>query len=466
MSSIGGILSAAARALVTHQKAMAVTTHNISNAETEGYSRQRAVLGASDPLITPDGIIGTGVELKDIERIREPLLDDIYRGETSTASFHGERADQLGRIEQVFGEPSDTGLMAALDAFWNAWSDLATDPLSDAARSVVRQRGMEVSDRLWQLSSGLSDIRTAGHDRVDALVSRTNELASHIASLNGRIVSAEAGGAQAGDLRDARDTALDELAELVDIQVVARDNGGIGVYLEGQSLVDGTSTRPLIREASGGSTVLRFEGRSTPIRAPGGKVGGLLSVIEDELTTAQSELDGLATDLVETVNSIHRSGVNPLGNTGVEFFDPAGTSASTIGLYSDGVVTDPDPDVGDDPGAIAAGRGAADGSYRAGANDIALAIEGLREDPAGSGVLAERYSELVARTGSKVASAESSAEVHQTLSHQADIRRESVSGVSVDEELTTMIRQQAAFGAAARIVGRADEMLQTLIGIA
>lgn len=456
MSSIGGILSAAARALVTHQKAMAVTTHNISNAETEGYSRQRAVLGTSEPMITPDGLIGTGVELKDIERMRDPLLDDIYRGETSTASFHGERAEQLGRIEQVFGEPSDTGLMAALDAFWNAWSDLATDPLSDAARSVVRERGLALSDRFWQLSAGLSDIKTAGHHRVDGLVARTNELASHIASLNGRIVSAEAGGAQAGDLRDARDTALDELGELVDIQVVGRDNGGIGVYIEGQALVDGTSTRSLVRATAGGSTELRFEGRSTPIRAPGGRIGALIGVIEDELAAAQTQLDGLAGDLVARVNALHRTGVNASGDTDIPFFDPAGTTANNVRLSAE---------VQGDPAAIAAGTGAADGSYQAGENDVALEIQRLRDVPAGSGVLAERYTELVARTGSKVASAESSAEVHETLARQADTRRKSVSGVSVDEELTIMIRQQAAFGAAARIVGRADEMLQTLLGM-
>ena len=484
MSSIGGILSTAASALGAHQKALSVTAHNISNAETEGYSRQRAALSPNPPLVTPDGVIGTGVRVADIERVRDPLLDATWRRENASTTFHGERADQLGRIEEVFGEPSDTGLLATMDAFWNAWSDLAADPMSDAARSVVQERGQQVTDRLHQLANGLTELRTAGTERLDAFVDRVNELAEQVSDMNKRIVSAEAAGGQAGDLRDERDRAVDELSGLVGVQVVERERGDVGVYVDGKALVDGATFRTLETAPASGTLAIRFAGTSSAIAAPGGKVGGLLSVLNQELPDASVALNDFAADLVETVNALHRTGVSPDGATGVDFFfdrDPAdpGVSASASDIRLSAAVAG-------DPRAIAAGRGdvsdPANPVYRAGAQDIALAMDALRDNPptrviadfgdpalaafpADGRTFADRYGSQVARVGSGTASARASRDVHDALSRQADIRRESVSGVSIDEELTLMIRQQAAYGAAARIVSRVDEMLQTLIGM-
>jgi flagellar hook-associated protein 1 len=450
MSSITGILSTAARALVTHQKALVVTTHNISNAETEGYSRQRAVLGASAPLVTPHGVMGTGVNITGVERARDSLLDATWRRENGSAGLHGERSAQLQRLEQALGEPSDTGLLASLEVFWNAWSDLANDPLSSAARAVLHERGLEVADRFHQVSAGLAELTAAGSARLDVLVTRVNDLAAHAADLNVRIIRSEAAGGMASDLRDARDRVLDELSGLVSVQVVERDRGDLAVYISGQALVDGDVVRPIERS---GTTAVRFAGREAAITEPGGAIGGLLSVLDTELVGAMDELNAFAKLLVDQVNGLHQQGVNRDGDHGLAFFE--GSSASTMGVLIA-------------PDAIAAGRGAVDPDtgelvYRAGHNDIALEIQRLRQDLIDGSAIADRYSSLVARTGAKTASAKTSADVHQVLAQQADIRRESISGVSIDEELALMIRHQAAYGAAARVVGRVDEMLETLL---
>lgn len=453
MSSISAILSTAARALTTHQKAMAVTAHNISNADTPGYSRQRAQLGAAQPLVTPYGVVGTGVHITGIERARDSLLDATWRRENSAASLHGERTSQLSRLERALGEPSENGLLATVEVFWNAWSDLSVDPLSSAARAVLHERGQEVTDRFGQISAGLSELRSAGSDRLDALVSRVNELATHIADLNVRITRSEAAGGVAGDLRDSRDRLLDELSGLVAIQVVERERGDLGVYVDGQALVDGSVSRSIERGTKDGATTIQFSGRSTPIAAPGGAIGGVLKVLDTELASAQTALNEFAARLIAEVNRLLEDGVNPAGEHGVPFF--GGSSASTIFVS---VEAD----------AIAAGRGVFDNdtgtwTYVSGNNDIALDIQALRDRPVDGSVLSAGYADLVSRTGAKSASARTSAQVHDVLAHQANLRRESVSGVSIDEELAHLISQQAAYGAAARIVVRADEMLQTLL---
>ena len=414
------------------------------------------MLAASDPRITPQGLVGTGVNVDRIERIRDPLLDSIYRRESSFSSSHGERADQLNRLEQTFGEPSDSGLLETLDRFWNAWSDLAVEPLSEAARSVVRERGIELSDRLHQLSSGLTELRTSGTERLETLTSRVNDLSTHLAELNGRIVAAEAAGGTAGDLRDARDNALDELSTIVAVQVVPRESGAIAVHVEGQVLVDGTTSRQLETGTQNGATRLRFAGGGAWIQDPGGRIGGLISYLDGELQDAQTRVDDFTANLVTEVNLRMAPGVNEAGNSGVEFFDPAGLTAETIQL-SAAVMAD--------AAAIPAGSGDGSGNYQAATNDVALSLEALREEPVGGLVLADRYSDLVSRTGAKLSAAESSHTVHDTLTQQADIRRMEISGVSVDEELTMMIKHQAAYSAAARVVTRVDEMLQTLLSI-
>ncbi len=473
MSTISGILSAAARALVTQQKVMQVTANNINNAASEGYSRQRATLAAAPPLVTADGVIGMGVQITDINRVRDPLLDATWRRQNGTAGFFAERSQQLGRLEQVFGEPSDNGLLATMDQFWNAWSDLAADPLSDAARSVLAERGSQVADRFAQLSDGMAELDTAGSERLDSLVDRVNDLADHVAELNGRILAQEAGGGHAADLRDARDVALDELSGLVGGQVVERANGSVGVYVDGQALVDGTVSRQIEpAHVDGAGIVLQFSGSQQRIRQPSGRVGALIDVLDHDLADARAAINDLARDFVQAVNDIHEQGVGPAGESGIDFFKPFATAdpgmidtaAGHIQL-SDAVGSGRDGKPG--TAFIAAGNGAADPtsatgwSYLAGNNTIALAIEALRD-----GGLGEAYTSLVAGTGATAAAATSSASVHDTLVRQVGEQRESVSGVSLDEELTAMISQQAAYGAAARVVSRVDEMLQTLLNMA
>lgn len=458
MPSIGSTLSIAKTGLQTQQQAMNVTAHNIANANTEGYARQRAVMSANTPQRTYDGIFGTGVGVVDVAQVRDALLDASFHRETGAASEQGSRSDMLIRIETVLGEPSEFGLSATLDAFFSSWSDLATNPTSFTVRSVVRQRGMQLAEKFQELSSSLDQVRQEVEARLDVAVGRVNELASELAGLNQEIVSLEADGTTAGDLRDARASAMDELASLLPIQSTLRENGGMGIVSSGFNIVDGAVSVPLQVSTVAGVVGLEIVGRAGLLPDQGGSVGGLLGVLNGDLPGTSQMLDDLAASIVGEINTAHTAGTNPDGGTGIEFFDSAFTTASSIQV-SAAVLAD--------SRAVSAGTPDGTGAYRAGASDVAESIATTRDRTvAALGTTPGGYFRgLVSDIGLAVRSSTDTAEVHRTLADRAEIRRQSLVGVSVDEELVQMIQFQTAYQAAARVVTTADEMLQSLLAV-
>ncbi len=456
MPSLGSILSIGRSALRTQQDAIQVTAHNIANAATEGYSAQRPILTPLPPQRTPDGIFGSGVGIADVTRIRDTFLDSTFRREVGDLNKEDARSGILGRLESVLSEPGEGGLSSSLDQFFSAWSGLATDPIGPGARGAVQQEGSLLSGHLRSLAGDLDVLRQDTEARLLSSVQRVNDLAETVADLNREITAAEAGGQTAGDLRDARDRAMDEMASLIPIQVMQRDNGTVGVMVSGVGLVDGAFHGALEVRVSGGKVDVGLVGRAGNLTDMGSRIGGMIQVLNNDLPAIRDSLDLLAEALVTEINALHQTGTNPGGTTGVDFFDPAGITASTIRLSAE---------VAASANAVSAGTGGPSGEYRAGANDIALTLAGMRDEA--SGILgvsfAEHFRGLVTDVGFSVRSSLDSVEVHRTLSEQAEFRRQSFSGVSTDEELVKLIEYQTAYAAAARVISVADEMLETLV---
>lgn len=472
-SSIGKILNTAWTALSAHQHATQVAAHNISNAATEGYTRQRASLVAGVPLVTPDGVIGSGVRFAGVERYRDVLLDDAIRRETASASMFRTRHELLSRVETAFNELSESSFGAILDRFWSSWSALANDPGSASARAVVVQHGRAVATELNRLSGELDILRDDTRTRLDSAVAELNQISRSIAELNRQIVAAESGGAVAADLRDARDAALDKLAEIGPIQVTERSNGAIGVSLFGVSIVDGSTANPIAVQFDGTTTTLRTESGST-IHPTEGSVGAMLDVLNREIPSIRARLDELARAIASTVNTAHAAGTTPRGNPGGDVFDFTGNTdvpADVTQITAGNIRLAPGIDA--DPLNIAAGSGYIDSDgnlhYQAGANDVALAIAGLRDasDPSilDASTIGDYFTTLVQDVGLSILSASQSATVHETLAAQAENRRASVSGVSIDEEMIRLIQHQSAYSAAARVVNAVDEMMQALLAM-
>lgn len=462
-ASLNGILSLARSGLLSQQLALQVTSNNLANATTEGYSRQRAELVPTTPLRMPEGLLGTGVRVADITRARDVILDRQLRRETSL--FHGfqSEARALTTVESLFAEPGVGGLTDSLDAFWNAWSDLANDPGSASARTVVLSRGTQLAEQVRRIDASLSSVTSEVTDRLRSSVERVNGILEGIAELNEDIVSARASGRSAPELADRRDLLLDELATFVPVEVAIRDGGAVGVSVNGISVVEGVAHQTL-DIASGGGVATLVTSSGLTIGLSSGRIGGALRTVNDDFSGLRAELDAIAQGLVERVNAIHVTGTNPTGTTGVPFFedfgDPSLVTAGTLEVNAAVVA---------DSALISAGQGGAGGGYASGANDVALDLSNLR-DAAGTGVLGpksvnEALRDLLVDLGLSVRAAEDAAEVHDALRTSALERRESVSGVASDEELVKVVQIQAAYTAASRLVSVVDEMYQALLSI-
>lgn len=442
--SLTNILGVARGALLAHQSAVQVASQNLSNAATEGYSRQRAALASNDAVRVNGTLLGTGVRIQNVERARDSLLDVAVRREGGNAAGTGLRRDLLGEVEGVFGELADTPVSGALDEFWNAWADLANHPDTDSVRGLVQLQGGRVATAVNGALDALAQVGTAARDRVAATVTEINGLAARVAELNGQIQAAELGGSTAGDLRDNRDLLLDDLAKRSGARVLERPDGTLAVAIGGATIVDGTSTRALDVRTSGGTLSVGLAGSTSLVPGLGGEAAAALQVHNGEVPRVSDEVRRLGAAVAAEVNAVHRAG------NGRDFF--AVDAAGRLSLS---------PDVANaaDIGLSLAGRGD---------NRIALDMAALRDRAVpslGGKTFGDAHAEIVSGVGHRLRAADQDAGVYETLQRQAEARRGAVSGVSTDEELVSLMRHQQAYAAAARLVTTVDEMMQAVLGM-
>lgn len=478
-----GLFSIARSAIMTHQTALQTISQNIANAETPGYSRQEAQLMANTPVRLAYGNVGTGVHVETIIRKRDILLDETFRSAAGQSGEMELRGSLLGQMEGVFGEPTDAGMSNALDQFWSSWSDLSAAPSSSSARAVVQQRGRQVGQLFQDYDTQLTQERTGAMERLSTTVSQINAYAEQVAALNSRILASESGGAPANDLRDQRDVALDALSRIAGTRVINQNNGSTSVIIGNSMLVDGANSRPLSVQIEVPNPMPTVTPSDLPVRirlgnSPdkltplGGELKSVVSHINTEIPGMRGRLDAMASALVSAVNTAHTAGFTFTGNTipgtaAGNFFD-AGTvanpvRASTIKL---------DAAVAGDVARIAAS-----GDVNAPTdNTTAIALSNLRSasntvtytSPTGateSGSFLGFFRSTVTTLGIDTKAAVDEATIYRTLTEQSDARRQSVSGVSTDEELVQMLRVQQSYAAATKLIKSADEMLQTLLSL-
>ncbi|MEO5798590.1 MAG: flagellar hook-associated protein FlgK [Gemmatimonadales bacterium] len=447
------MLSIAKSALQTQQSALNVTGHNIANATTPGYTRQRIALAAETPLRTPDGTIGRGVTDQGIFATRNRFLDASYRRETGVFQHADTLRDMMGRVEQVFGEPSDNGLAASIDAFFGSFSDLANDPASLSARSAVQQAGQQLVRQIGTIDSRIDEVNQTVIDTFRDTVTQVNSIAQQVATLNQQIVVSGGPNRTAPDLQDARGKLLDQLAGYGSVRVIEHDNGSVGVVFGDTLLVDGSQQQTLdVRTPVGGGLFAGVVGEARNLTPIAGSLAALSELAGQALPSVRSELDRLTSALVSSVNAIHASGTTPGGATNTNFFDPAGVTANSFALAAP---------IAANAANIAAGTTSASGD-----NAVALRLAGLRTTPIAalnSSTAGEFYVSLVSSVGSIVRDATQESDASEALANGTATRRSSATGVSTDEEMVDLIVHQQAFAAASRLVKVADDLMQTLL---
>jgi flagellar hook-associated protein 1 FlgK len=430
------------RGLLAQQRALDVTSHNIANASTVGYTRQEATLVASTPLsVTTSrganaGALGTGVDVQSYRRVRDQFLDLQYRGQSMGLGEQTARSDALSQTELSFAEPGDNGISSALAQFWGAWGDLSNGAEGAPARQALVDNARSLSQRINDLQSSLAGARQRAADEYTQLAGAGGEISgisADLASTLNAIRDAEMTGAQPNDLYDRRDLLLDQLSSMGQVSVAQSPGGSVDIKLGSVTIVAADDTTG-IATVPAGTFPLNFAGNP-----PGGRLGALIDLqsATGPIGSYQTDLAAMAQSLADSVNAIYSA-------TGTNFF--------TYGTGSNGL-----PELKLNEPAVSSTT-LVGGLGGASDNTLALRIADLR-----GGDADKRYQQLVTRMGNEVAQATRSESTAQVLTDNLKDRRESVSGVSLDEEMTNIIRFQRAYQASARAMSTTDEMLDTLI---
>jgi flagellar hook-associated protein 1 FlgK len=437
-------LQTSLRGLLAQQASLNVTAHNIANAETPGYSRQTAQLESVVGLNLGTGalangagaILGGGVDVTAYRRARDAFADLQYRGQASQLGDASTMTSALSSAELALNEPGDNGVATLLSRFWDAWQAVANHPEDAATKQALVVNAKALTDGINALDNQFATLQSSAASELAATVSTSGPIltdAQAIARLNQQIGAAVTAGRQPNDLLDQRDKLLDELSDYGQVTVTDLPNGSIQVAFGGVGtplLVDDTTAWAPTAPATS-----LF---ATP--TPGGRIGALQTLTKvpgGTLDTYRSQLDAIAAQLVSAVNTAH----------GAAFFDATGTTASTIAV---------DPAVAAAPATGV--RTSALAGPPAGANDVALAVAGLR-----GGAADGAYGGFVLRLGADSRDAQRREAAAEATKSSAEDRRTSVAGVSLDEEMSNMIRFQRGYQASARTMSTLDEMLDTLI---
>lgn len=544
MSTLNSVLDIAKTALLANQKAINVTSHNISNASTPGYSKQTAVMTPMDPVSYGGLYYGAGVTVSAIERVYDSFQAAQIRDASAASSRYDAKGGHLAAIESMLNDMSGTGLSSRIDDFFNSFEDLASSPSTYAERSALISNATVLADDLNRVSASIKQNVSVINSRMKSSVDAINSIGAQIAELNLQVSTLEASGTSANDLKDKRDSLLKTLSGFADISTVEGKDGKTDVYIGGSFLVAGVKLSPL-------SVAINPENPEVYDIVSNGMVlndrlsgGSLMGDIEGSAAYQKtlSQLDSLAASIIKEVNIVHRSGYGLDGSTGVDFFSgpsvylqsnsrntggavigngavtdlsqltlddyevrfsgPAGytvvdttkNSVVSTGAYVSGspitfdglsfTVTDfaGAPAAGDtftvsatknaseyigvsvsDANKIAASSSAA---TLPGDNTNAMALASLRNAAAMDGAtFSENYRAIVTNIATSVSETRSNSASQSKVVEQLEQSRESLSGVSLEEEAINLIKLQRAYEAAAKVMGVADKMFQTLLGI-
>jgi flagellar hook-associated protein 1 FlgK len=471
-------INTALRALEAEQAAINVTSHNVANATTAGYSRQIVNLVTTDPVsdatLLPAGAgqMGTGVQVGSIQRAHDSFVQQQIVYQNGQQAKEQGTSQTLDNISQIFNEPTDKGFGTLLSGFFTSWQSLANNSSDDSVRASVLASGQQLANGFQSAAGSLAQMQSDEDKQVGTLVTQINGITGQIATLNQQIVAVKAVGQAPNDLQDKRDLLLNQLSSLVGVQANEGSNGATNISLiGGGALVQGTSSFNLGTEPKAGASQLSdvvFANSTNPITVSGGQLGG---AITDRDTTIQSRiaaLDTLAGNVVSAVNAIHVTGFGsanatysvsppPATGGGNNFFappssSPPGITAATMAV-DPGIVVNPSNIVG----GSALGQ-PADGS-------VALKIAQLAENPPG-GVgltLSAQYNSMINRLGVDGQQVKASADTGALVLQQLTAQQSSVSGVSTNEESSNLLQYQAAYEAAARVIAIMNQTMSDMI---
>ncbi len=469
MSNLFGILDIGRNALFAQQKGISVTGHNIANVNTPGFSRQKVSLETNYPLTTSPGQLGTGVDAAAIQRVYDRFLGTQIQNETMDLGKREAFLKSLQRLESVLNESTGFGLNQAMGEYWNSWQDLSSNPGGEAERVTLIAKGEALAGTFSQFRGDIVNVQKAADLSIQAAVEDINSLAEQVAGLNDKISQLEFLGQNANDYRDQRDALVNEISMSIDINSYENDDGKVVVLLNsGRPLVEDLSAWRLSTEPDGSgfhAVVWTDHGGGThdiTDRIAGGKLKGWIDARDVAAGEYLDKMDTLAGRMIEEVNTLHSAGfglVDPatgLPHTGNDFF--TGTSAADMAVSAA---------VSADFRTVAASETL---TGVPGDNGNAINIANLQSKltmngTPGTTTFDEFFNATVSGIGNDVREAANFHQHQKDMVSQLENHRESVSGVSLDEEMIQLVKFQHGYEAAARLVSTVDEMMETIFAM-
>lgn len=490
-------LNTAVKGLLASQKSLYITSHNISNTSTEGYTRQVAEQRATNPYNIPGvGLLGTGTEIYNIQRIRDTYVDYKYWNEKAPAGEWNVKTETLTEIEKLFGEPSKSSFRQYLDDFYKSLEDLSKNPSDSSYREPVRENALALTKHINETAARLISLREDTKYSIEAKVKNINSIANQIASLNKQIYSIELGGYKANDLRDKRDLLVDELSEIVNVTVDETKDGKYKVSISGISLVDHMDVNEISvnydSNLAGGTKIddkitITWENGSK-VNLKSGELKGLLDLYNGDginssyrgIPYYQKRLDEFAKGFADGFNAQHRKGYvlggtenlntdeegNIIGGSGINFFvglnnDSGNITAATITLSSD-IMQSVDNIAA--AGAIGGSEednknllALIDQRYSTGDDENAFDFNGTKVSPD------DFIKSIMSNYAVDSMHAKRMNESQELILQNIESRRNSISGVPLDEEIANMVKFQHTYTASARMISTMDEILDITI---
>jgi len=449
MSGLFGSLSVASQALIAQTMGLDVTGQNISNLATPGYSRRSLVLAevpATGPLSA-----GGGVSVVEVRALRDQIVEGRLRRAEANTAHDAALAEVLAHTEAILGLPG-TGLDADLTALFDAFSALANDPTSIAARDHLVTVGGRLAGSFGNLSNQFAIQQRDANSSIRAAAVEVNELSAELAQLN---VEISQHNYDVESLRDRQNILLGRLSELADVAVLSRADGGVDVTLaSGRALVIGENSYTLDAPPTGFATFMLGDVDVTA-ELTGGRIGGLIQARDAILPGYTTQLDQLAYDIATAVNALHATGFDATGAAAGAFFAPLGSVAGAAQSFAV------------DAALLADSRRVAASSTGAiGDNGIASQLAALRDaqmSAGGTRSAFDAWSHFVYGVGTDVVSAGASASSHGQIVTQMEQLRAQTSGVSYDEEAAHLMRYQRAYEANARFFQTVSDTLDVLM---
>lgn len=467
MGKIHAMMDIGKRTMMNNQTALQTVSHNIANKTTEGYSRQRVDQVTAPPVSEGRLQLGMGARAAQVSRVSNPFIDKQLQGATREQGFLQGQAETLGRVEQVFNEQQNKSLNQYISDFFNAFRELSNNPESTTTRTIVKETAEALAKDFQRVDDQMMVIRKDTDFQLDARVGELNAMTAEIADLNEKIASVEIQGNTANDERDRRDLLVKKMNEIIDVRVAEGESGMLNVSTAGNALLvtgfdatklktsldPGTGRTEIYADAPNGSIDVKITDR-----IKGGLIGGLLSVRDQVIPQIKERMDNIAYTLANEVNQAHTLGYDRSGRAGLQFFhmgDQVQGAASNFKLNEA---------IANDVNRIAAGAQANAPADNTVANVISR-IQYKQVFDGGTATMDDYYNAQVGKIGVMTQQANKSFESQGNVVRQIEKLRESVAGVSLDEEATKMIEFQKAFDASARLIRVADEMFDTVLSL-